>query len=137
LLFWRDSWVSPLLGNTNHQNILIKLHSVDHICSIPYVLSGNARTASMVGIGDWRSCPLLVKANNKWDSFSKEEQVGAAVAGGATLALAGVFVYRRCVDAHAHLNMCPVYTCYTLVVSCLLIIDHAQGVEQRVRALAH
>lgn len=49
----------------------------------------------MAGIGDWRSCPLLVKANDKWGSFSKEEQVGVAVAGSATLALAGVFIYRR------------------------------------------
>jgi hypothetical protein len=71
----------------------------------------------MVGFGDWRSCPLLVKANDKWGSFSKEEQVGAAVAGGATLALAGVFVYRRCVDAHAYLIMYIVHTCSVLVKS--------------------
>jgi hypothetical protein len=57
----------------------------------------------MVGIGDWRSCPLLVKANNKWGSFSKEEQVGVAVAGGATLALAGVFIYRRYVREYTQL----------------------------------
>jgi hypothetical protein len=54
----------------------------------------------MVGFGDWRSCPLLVKANDKWGSFSKEEQVGVAVAGSATLALAGVFIYRRYVRSH-------------------------------------
>jgi hypothetical protein len=91
----------------------------------------------MVGFGDWRSCPLLVKANDKWGSFIKEEQVGAAVAGGATLALAGVFVYRRCVDAPAYLIMCSIHTWSTLVELRLLIIEEAGGVEQRVRALAH
>jgi hypothetical protein len=91
----------------------------------------------MVGIGDWRSCPLLVKANDKWGSFSKEEQVGAAVAGGATLALAGVFAYRRCVDAHANLISCSCGTFFCLAKSCWPIIEQAEGVEQRVRALAH
>lgn len=51
----------------------------------------------MVGFGDWRSCPLVVRANDKIAELSNEERTGLAIVGGATLALAGVLAYRRCV----------------------------------------
>lgn len=45
--------------------------------------------------------PELSQLTAKWESASNQEKLAAAVAGGATLALAGVLAYRRCVAARA------------------------------------
>eukprot|EP00879_Flechtneria_rotunda_P005200 GHRR01005482.1.p1 GENE.GHRR01005482.1~~GHRR01005482.1.p1 ORF type:complete len:307 (+),score=69.35 GHRR01005482.1:887-1807(+) len=54
----------------------------------------------MVKLTHWQISEHIGNASDKWNSANREQKIGTAVAGGATLALAGVFVYRRLSKAY-------------------------------------